>query len=1138
MAAPSTVAPWDGGHVVTQSADPLDVLRRRERALAEVLRAVASGNELQTVLVDIALAAAGLFDAPAAGVFALEGEEIAVYGQFPTPDGRHTHGRIQRANDRTSSLAEVLRERSVLRFDDQSALGDEYAQSRQAATAMGVKSAVYVPLPAGGAAVGMCVFRAAVDPFSDDDVALLQSFAAQAASAVENARRQEDLRSALELQTATSEVLRLISTTPGDVGTVLTGIVEKAAAICDADLGAAMLRTTPVDGQEMVRVEATFGEQALHLYKREFPAMPTTLEARASRRPAMADDLAALELDPAFAGLVTEFRLRSLVSVPLFDGDDWIGNLNLYRHELRPFDRQQTTALQAFAEQASIAIANARMFNDLDAALTRQTANAEILRVISTSPGDLGRTLPEISRAAQRLADARHLAITYGDDEQLMAWDEQRGFRTVHGVERQAIRNRITDEARAEGRPLQLVGRVADWHEDNPTVAALAEEDGITEAAVLFVPMRGTVGKQGFIMARRDVPVPFSAEEVALLEEFTAQAVIALDNAELLTALEARNNDLEQRNAEVRAALEQQTASAEVMRVIGLSPGDISSTLPAIAGAARRLCDADYAAIGFLEAGTWQMWSDVAGLTTAEDGAYFADSVPGAAYAQNRPIGVSGAIESWEADYPVTAMLVRRQNSGQDARSIAAVPLSGRDGPIGFITLTRYTTRAFDERQTAILQSFADQAVIAIENARLFHELEQSNLEVNAALEQQTAVAAVLQTISRSAFDLDVVLNELAEQAHRLVGGYATVLNIYNEGALVAAAIVGAADRDVAAAGLTLVSTVIAEGRPRYFTARPGEPLGDHPSMAERMRESGAAALSLALIPLVSGSDVLGAVSVTRLGDSHYTASEKQLLQTFTDQAVIAIENARLFGELQAKTEELEVASQHKSEFLANMSHELRTPLNAIIGYAELIAEEAVDAGTDEFLPDLAKIQSAGKHLLTLISGILDLAKVEAGRMDVFVEAIDIAAMVTEVDEIVRPLVEKNRNTFVVDCPADIGTFAADLVKVKQVLFNLLSNSAKFTEGGSIELTISRRADTVEFAVTDTGIGMTAGQIGRLFEAFAQADVSTTRKYGGTGLGLALSRSFCHMMGGDVTVASEPGAGSTFVVTLPTASHA
>ena len=288
------------------------------------------------------------------------------------------------------------------------------------------------------------------------------------------------------------------------------------------------------------------------------------------------------------------------------------------------------------------------------------------------------------------------------------------------------------------------------------------------------------------------------------------------------------------------------------------------------------------------------------------------------------------------------------------------------------------------------------------------------------------------------------------------------------------------------------------------------------------------------MLPLISGSTVLGTLQIFRRGERRYTDSDKTLLQTFADQAVIAIENARLFSELQAKTEELEVASRHESEFLANMSSELRTPLNAIIGCAELIAEECPDLGTEEFLPDLAKIQSAGTHLLTLISGILDLAKVEADKMDLFVERIDIGAMVTEVDQIVRPLVEKNRNMFTVDCHEAVGTIDADLVKTKQVLFSLLSHAAKFTSDGAITLAVSRHADTIDFAITDSGIGMNDEQQSRLCEGFSQADVSTTRKYGGTGLGLALSRSCCQMIGGDITVTSELGVGSTFTVTLPT----
>jgi hypothetical protein len=290
---------------------------------------------------------------------------------------------------------------------------------------------------------------------------------------------------------------------------------------------------------------------------------------------------------------------------------------------------------------------------------------------------------------------------------------------------------------------------------------------------------------------------------------------------------------------------------------------------------------------------------------------------------------------------------------------------------------------------------------------------------------------------------------------------------------------------------------------------------------------------SVHTVPLLSSGDPLGTLSVAIAGEHRFTEREEALLQTFADQAVIAIENARLFNELQQKTEELEVASRHKSEFLASMSHELRTPLNAIIGYAELLEEEAADLGDEGYLPDLQKIHSAGQHLLTLISGILDLSKIEAGRMTMFLEDFDIAKLVTEVQAIVSPLVEKNGNRLVVECAGDIGTMHADVVKVRQALFNLLSNAAKFTEGGTVTLRVRREGANVSFAIADTGIGMTDEQIGRLFEAFSQANVETSRKYGGTGLGLALSREFCRTMGGDITVESEAGVGSTFTIVLP-----
>jgi len=259
-----------------------------------------------------------------------------------------------------------------------------------------------------------------------------------------------------------------------------------------------------------------------------------------------------------------------------------------------------------------------------------------------------------------------------------------------------------------------------------------------------------------------------------------------------------------------------------------------------------------------------------------------------------------------------------------------------------------------------------------------------------------------------------------------------------------------------------------------------------------------------------------------QLGEMIETMDEKVRLRT---------------AELAEARDQAEEANRTKSAFLANMSHELRTPMNAIIGYSEMLTEEMQDLGQDEFIPDLKKIHSAGKHLLGLINDVLDISKIEAGKMTVYCETIDVATMVREVESTVLPLVKKNDNHLEVELPADAGTMHSDLTKIRQTLFNLLSNASKFTEKGKLRLVVTRSvengADWLRFAVSDSGIGMTPEQMGRLFKAFSQADASTTRKFGGTGLGLAISREFCQLLGGDITVTSVPGEGSTFTIALP-----
>jgi two-component system, NtrC family, sensor kinase len=525
-------------------------------------------------------------------------------------------------------------------------------------------------------------------------------------------------------------------------------------------------------------------------------------------------------------------------------------------------------------------------------------------------------------------------------------------------------------------------------------------------------------------------------------------------------------------------------------------------------------------------------------ITSASEGRPVTRGTPsGRAIADNRTIHIDDILEEFaRGDYLET----RGLQEATGFRTILVVPLTREAEVIGVITIRRLEAHAFTAKQVALVQTFADQAVIAIENVRLFQELEARTGDLTRSVEELRALSEVGRALS-STLDLPTVLDTILSRANVLAGTDGVVIYEFTADEQRFDLLRASESFDAALlAALRATPPIHGEGAVgRAVETREPVQIPDIRDVgvySSRMREAVLAAgyRALLALPLLSENEVVGALVVNRRTPGEFEPRVVDVLRTFGTQSALAIQNARLFREIEDKSRQLEAANRHKDEFLASMSHELRTPLNAVIGFSEVLLERMfgdVNAKQEEYLQD---ILSSGRHLLSLINDILDLAKIEAGRMDLDVEEFDVAQAIDNAVVLVRERATRKGLTLDTRLDHGLGALRGDQRKVKQVLLNLLSNAVKFTpEGGRVEIRAQRADGHVEVSVSDTGIGIAAEDLEAVFEEFRQVGTDYAKKHEGTGLGLTLSRKFVELHGGRIWVKSQPGQGSTFAFTLP-----